>query len=99
MLIEHGACINYPDRKGNTAIHLAAIRKDIKTLQIISKAKTPVPDFNGKNFAGKLGVGQAETSAMALGCLDCSNTSGVVLQAHVTVLSLSSTSWPVVLCL
>lgn len=52
MLMEHGASINYPDRKGNSAIHLAAMRKDIKILQILSKSTSPLPDFDGKNFAG-----------------------------------------------
>ena len=52
MLLEAGASTNSPDRKGNSAIHLAAIRKDVKILQLLSKAKTPLPDFNGKNFTG-----------------------------------------------
>lgn len=52
MLMEHGASINYPDRKGSSAIHLAATRKDMKILEILSKATSPLPDFNVKNFAG-----------------------------------------------
>ena len=54
ILIEAGASVSYPDRKGNSAIHLAAIRKDVKILQILSKSTSPLPDFNAKNFEGSL---------------------------------------------
>ncbi len=52
ILMEAGASVNYPDRKGNSAIHLAAGRKDVKILKILAKATLPLPNFNGKNFAG-----------------------------------------------
>jgi len=52
MLKEAGASVNYPDRKGNSAVHLAAARKDVDMLKLLSKFSSPVPDFNAKNFAG-----------------------------------------------
>lgn len=49
LLLEAGASVNYPDRKGNSAVHLAVTRKDVKILKILAKY---VSDFNIKNFAG-----------------------------------------------
>ena len=52
ILKDAGACVNYPDRKGNSAIHLAATRKDVDMLKLLFKFTTPLPDINAKNFAG-----------------------------------------------
>ena len=52
LLVEAGASVNFPDRKGNTALHLASARRDTRILQILSRATSPLPDFNCKNFAG-----------------------------------------------
>lgn len=53
MLIQEGASVNFPDRRGNTSIHLASQRKELDILQVLSQAANPVPDFNARNFAGK----------------------------------------------
>lgn len=52
MLKDAGASVNYPDRKGNSAVHLAAARKDVEMLKLLTKFNSPIPDFNAKNFAG-----------------------------------------------
>ena len=52
LLVEGGSSVNFPDRKGNTALHLAACRRDTRILQILSQATSPLPDFNAKNFIG-----------------------------------------------
>lgn len=52
LLMVAGASVNYPDRKGNSAIHLAVTRKDVEILKTLSKATMPPSDFNRKNFAG-----------------------------------------------
>lgn len=54
ILKDAGACVNFPDRKGNSAIHLAATRKDVDMLKLLSKFTAPLPDINAKNFAGLL---------------------------------------------
>ena len=53
LLVEAGASVNFPDRKGNSALHLASARRDTRILQILSRATSPLPDFNCKNFAGQ----------------------------------------------
>ena len=53
LLIRAGASVNYPDRKGNTAIHLSVARGDIQTLEVLSTATDPKPDFDCMNFAGE----------------------------------------------
>jgi len=53
LLVGAGASVNFPDRKGNTALHLAAVRKDIRILQLLAQATNPLPNYNIKNFAGK----------------------------------------------
>lgn len=53
MLLEAGASVNYPDRKGNSALHLAVTRKDVKILKILAKSSS---GFDGKNFAGRVFV-------------------------------------------
>eukprot|EP00731_Ephydatia_muelleri_P012286 Em0006g1180a len=52
LLVTAGASVNFPDRRGCTSVHLAAQRRDLRILQIISRATNPLPDFNAKNFAG-----------------------------------------------
>ena len=54
LLVQAGASVNFPDRRGNTCIHLASQRRDLRTLQILSQANNPVPDFNIKNFSGSV---------------------------------------------
>lgn len=61
LLVGAGASVNFPDRKGNTSIHLAAQRRDVRLLQLLSQATSPLPDFNSRNFAGTL-PSQPETS-------------------------------------
>jgi ankyrin repeat protein len=51
-LVKGGASVNFPDRKGNTCIHLASQRRDLKSLKELSKATSPLPDYNAKNFQG-----------------------------------------------
>jgi len=52
-LVAAGASVNFPDRKGNTSLHLAAQRRDVRILQLLSRATSPLPDFNLKNFSGR----------------------------------------------
>ena len=52
LLVNAGASVNFPDRKGNTSIHLAVQRRDMKCLNVLSKATSPIPDFNAQNFQG-----------------------------------------------
>lgn len=52
LLVQAGASINHPDRRGNTCVHLAAQRKNVSILQILSQAENHSPDYNAKNFAG-----------------------------------------------
>ncbi len=52
LLVQNGASVNFPDRRGNTCVHLAAQRKNVDTLQILSRSTNPLPDFNCRNFAG-----------------------------------------------
>ena len=54
LLVQNGASVNYPDRRGNTSIHLAAHRKSVNLLQILSHATNPLPEFNARNFAGTI---------------------------------------------
>ena len=54
VLVKHGASVNFPDRKGNTSLHLAAQRRDVRCLEQLSKATSPLPDYNAKNFSGEL---------------------------------------------
>ena len=53
MLIQEGASVNYPDRRGNTSVHLASSRKELGILHVLSQAASPSPDFNARNFSGK----------------------------------------------
>ena len=52
MLIQEGASVNYPDRRGNTSVHLASSRKELGILHVLSQASNPIPDFNARNFSG-----------------------------------------------
>ena len=54
LLVQAGASVNFPDRRGNTSIHLAAQRKNVSVLQILSQAENHPPDYNIRNFAGRL---------------------------------------------
>ena len=56
LLVQNGASVNFPDRRGNTSVHLAAQRKNVDALQILSQATNPLPDFNCRNFAGMASV-------------------------------------------
>jgi ankyrin repeat protein len=51
LLLEAGASTGYPDRKGNSAVHLAVTRKDLKILKILAKSTS---EFSAKNFAGNI---------------------------------------------
>ena len=53
LLVGTGASVNFPDRKGNTALHLAAARRDVRILQLLAQATNPLPDYNAKNFSGE----------------------------------------------
>ena len=52
LLVQAGASVNYPDRRGNTSVHLAVQRKNVNILQILSQAESSRPDYNARNFAG-----------------------------------------------
>ncbi|XP_019853663.1 PREDICTED: NF-kappa-B inhibitor cactus-like isoform X2 [Amphimedon queenslandica] len=52
LLVQAGASVNCPDRKGNTCVHLAAQRKNVGILQILSQAENHSPDYNARNFGG-----------------------------------------------
>lgn len=52
LLVQAGASVNCPDRRGNTCIHLAAQRKNVSVLQILSQAESHTPEYNARNFAG-----------------------------------------------
>ncbi len=54
LLVGAGASVNFPDRKGNTALHLAAARRDVRILQLLAQATNPLPDYNAKNFLGEI---------------------------------------------
>lgn len=56
LLVQAGASVNFPDRRGNTSIHLAAQRKNVSVLQILSQAENHPPDYNIRNFAGRLSL-------------------------------------------
>lgn len=63
LLVTAGASVNFPDRRGCTSIHLAAQRRDLRILQILSRATNPLPDFNARNFAGLTAVHVATREA------------------------------------
>ena len=63
--MKHGASVNFPDRKGNTCTHLAAQRRDVRCLEQLSKATSPLPDYNAKNFSG----GHMRHVGQAVACL------------------------------
>lgn len=54
LLVQAGASVNFPDRRGNTSIHLAAQRKNVSVLQILSQSENHPPDYNIRNFSGRL---------------------------------------------
>lgn len=54
LLVQAGASVNCPDRRGNTCIHLAAQRKNVSVLQILSQAESHTPEYNARNFAGNV---------------------------------------------
>ena len=54
LLVQAGASVNCPDRRGNTSVHLAAQRKNVGILQILSQAENHSPNYNARNFGGNL---------------------------------------------
>eukprot|EP00731_Ephydatia_muelleri_P038985 Em1027g2a len=54
LLVTAGASVNFPDRRGCTSVHLAAQRRDLRILQIISRATNPLPDFTPRTLQARI---------------------------------------------